>query len=100
ARLAQRPADVDTVDEVVLTGGVADEVDRLALLRRDVDVAPADCDPLQQLLGAALVPGAVAPLERPGGGVPLSREGRLVVARQAEAALVVAHDLRPVQRPQ
>ena len=60
--LAQEATDVDAVDEVVVPGRNAADVDRLPLLCGDVDVAPTDGDALEEAQRTRLVPRAVLPL--------------------------------------
>src|SRR5205809_3539270 len=99
ARLAQEPTDVDAVHEHVVTGSDAVDVDGLALLGGDVDVAPPDGGALEHTTSARLVPGTVALVHRPTAPAE-RRKRRTVVARQAETALVVAQDPLARQCPE
>ncbi len=69
------------MDEYVVTRGEAVDVDVLALLDGDVDVAPADGDSLENAPRARLVLATVALVDRVRAAGAERREGRTVVAR-------------------
>src|SRR5262249_44125255 len=85
--------------EVVVPGRDAADVDRLALLGRNVDVAPAVRDALEHAQGTRPVTGAFA-LDGLRGPRTERRGRRAGVARQAENALVFAQELDPGKRPE